>query len=241
MSSSRVPHLNRARAAPAGHDEHRRRRGGHQDIPGRAGRTARTGSAGGAFLRRTCYSRDLTSNEKTKRASKPDSVRRLRDVAIIYLGRRSPVGSSTLPAASDRFTMEPIRETGRLSLLIWACWRWGLPCHDRRRPRGALLPHHFTLTGGKVENFQTECDRCHHESTIRRFKRSRRLRSGRRFHLGGVFSVALSLGSRRVGVTNHRALPSPDFPPADSMVMQAITFARFVLRAICDSAWTRPA
>jgi hypothetical protein len=29
---------------------------------------------------------------------------------------------------------------------------------------------------------------------------------------GGVFSVALSLGSRRVGVTNHRALPSSDFP-----------------------------
>ncbi len=30
---------------------------------------------------------------------------------------------------------------------------------------------------------------------------------------GGFFSVALSLGSRRVGVTNHRALPSSDFPP----------------------------
>jgi hypothetical protein len=37
--------------------------------------------------------------------------------------------------------------TGRPPLLIWACWRWGLPCHDRHRPRGALLPHHFTLTG----------------------------------------------------------------------------------------------
>jgi hypothetical protein len=32
---------------------------------------------------------------------------------------------------------------------------------------------------------------------------------------GGIFSVALSLGSRRVGVTNHRALPSSDFPHAD--------------------------
>jgi len=31
--------------------------------------------------------------------------------------------------------------------------------------------------------------------------------------VGGIFSVALSLGSRRVGVTNHRALPSSDFPP----------------------------
>ncbi len=29
-----------------------------------------------------------------------------------------------------------------------------------------------------------------------------------------MFSVALSRGLRRVGVTNHRALPSSDFPPA---------------------------
>ncbi len=32
-------------------------------------------------------------------------------------------------------------------------------------------------------------------------------------NIGGIFSVALSLGSRRVGVTNHRTLPSSDFPP----------------------------
>ena len=37
-------------------------------------------------------------------------------------------------------------EAGRLSLLIWACWRWGLPCRGCHQPRGALLPHHFTLT-----------------------------------------------------------------------------------------------
>jgi len=30
---------------------------------------------------------------------------------------------------------------------------------------------------------------------------------------GGIFSVALSRGSRRVGVTNHRTLSSSDFPP----------------------------
>ena len=50
-------------------------------------------------------------------------------------------------------------------------------CH----PRGALLPHLFTLTG------------------IRR-------------RLGGMFSVALSVGSRPPGVTWHPALWSPDFP-----------------------------
>ena len=28
---------------------------------------------------------------------------------------------------------------------IWSCSRWGLPCRLRRRKRGALLPHRFTL------------------------------------------------------------------------------------------------
>jgi len=48
--------------------------------------------------------------------------------------------------------------------------------------RGALLPHPFTLTGG-------------------------------RSRLGGLLSVALSVGSRLPGVTWHPALWSPDFPP----------------------------
>jgi len=29
---------------------------------------------------------------------------------------------------------------------IWSCSGWGLPCHACYQPRGALLPHHFTLT-----------------------------------------------------------------------------------------------
>ncbi len=88
--------------------------------------------------------------------------------AIIYLGRRSPVGSSTLPAAFEcriansqwrvmyihppnGLTPSAFVETGRLSLPIWACWRWGLPCRDCHQPRGALLPHHFTLTERNVK------------------------------------------------------------------------------------------
>ena len=35
---------------------------------------------------------------------------------------------------------------------------------------------------------------------------------------GGLLSVALSLTSRPVGVTHHRALRSPDFPPATATV-----------------------
>src|SRR5271170_5535506 len=66
---------------------------------------------------------------------------------------------------------------------IWSCSRWGLPCRWCCHPRGALLPHHFTLAG-------TAC------AALRRY-----------------LSVALSVGSRPPGVTWHRALWSPDFPP----------------------------
>jgi hypothetical protein len=66
---------------------------------------------------------------------------------------------------------------------IWSCSRWGLPCHACYQPRGALLPHHFTLT-----------------CTARK-------------QPGGIFSVALSMGSRPPGITWHLALWSPDFPP----------------------------
>jgi hypothetical protein len=36
--------------------------------------------------------------------------------------------------------------------------------------------------------------------------------------LGGLLSVALSLALRPVGVTHHRVLRSPDFPPAASVI-----------------------
>ena len=35
-------------------------------------------------------------------------------------------------------------------LPIWSCSEWGLPCHGCYQPRGALLPHHFTLTGAEA-------------------------------------------------------------------------------------------
>ncbi len=50
---------------------------------------------------------------------------------------------------------------------------------------GALLPHHFTLTCGLDASSP----------------------------IGGIFSVALSVGSRRPGITWRPALWSPDFPP----------------------------
>jgi len=69
---------------------------------------------------------------------------------------------------------------------IWPCSRWGLPCRPCYQGRGALLPHRFTLAG--------PC----------------RLRTK---DLGGLLSVALSVGSRPPGVTWHLIRRSPDFPP----------------------------
>ena len=55
---------------------------------------------------------------------------------------------------------------------------------------GALLPHRFTLTEGKYEAA------CRSSPSH-----------------GGLFSVALSLGSPPLDVIQHPALWSPDFPP----------------------------
>src|ERR1700761_1919398 len=68
---------------------------------------------------------------------------------------------------------------GAACLPIWACSRWGLPCRWCCHPRGALLPHHFTLTGAAY-------------TALRRY-----------------LSVALSVGSRLPGVTWHLALAEP--------------------------------
>ena len=97
-------------------------------------------------------------------------------------------------------------EAGRLSLLIWACWRWGLPCRRGHPRRGALLPHLFTLTGESPLTGLTR--RAEPELALR-------AQSGMRI-AGGVFSVALSLGSRRVAVSHHRARSSSDFPPGQT-------------------------
>ena len=127
--------------------------------------------------------------------------KRARRVATIHLGPSLPTGSCALPGAGS--------EPGRLSPPTWACWRWGLPCHDRHRSCGALLPHHFTLTGRETSRqpkVESPKPVDFSVTTFRPFDSS---------GSGGVVSVALSRGSRRVGVTNHRTLSSSDFPPVN--------------------------
>ena len=72
---------------------------------------------------------------------------------------------------------------GSSSSLTWPCSGWGLPCDPCHQGSGALLPHRFTLA------------------------------CAARAAIGGLLSVALSVASRRPGVTRHPALRSSDFPP----------------------------
>ena len=69
--------------------------------------------------------------------------------------RRCLYGHSSGTIVADRLT-RPTRMAmrkhicrhlmARPAIPIWSCSRWGLPCRVRCRPRGALLPHPFTLT-----------------------------------------------------------------------------------------------
>ncbi len=69
----------------------------------------------------------------------------------------------------------------------WPCSGCGLPCDSCCQKPGALLPHPFTLA----------CAPAHHNQ----------------WAIGGLLSAALSVASRRPGVTRHPALRSSDFPP----------------------------
>ncbi len=121
---------------------------------------------------------DRRSCSDRKKGSRPLS--RVLSWAVIPLGCASPRTSSDLPGSPCGPHVAAI---GTARSPIWSCSRWGLPCHECYHPRGALLPHHFTLTG-------TAC------ALLRRY-----------------LSVALSVGSRPPGVTWHLVLWSPDFPP----------------------------
>ena len=82
----------------------------------------------------------MRGDRGARKGSRP--ISRVLSWVTIPLGPLSPAASSSLPGSHARTT--------RCRLLcdfpIWPCSRWGLPCHACYHARGALLPHHFTLT-----------------------------------------------------------------------------------------------
>ena len=119
-----------------------------------------------------------------KRAYKPDSVpRRERRAAAISLVPPSPAGSCSLPGDSGRAPRSAPESGVRPS--IWPCSERGLPAFRLAPESGALLPHLFTLACASRE----------------------------REAIGDLVSVALSVASLRLGVTQRSARRSPDFPP----------------------------
>ncbi len=86
-----------------------------------------------------------------KRGSRP--VSRVLSWATIPLGRTSPHASSNLPEG----WRGPRRTPCGACLPIWSCSRWGLPCRCCCQPRGALLPHRFTLTTPALRQRSAVC------------------------------------------------------------------------------------
>ena len=62
--------------------------------------------------------------------------------------------SSVMSVAKHLIATYPNSPAGRSHRVpIWSCSEWGLPCHNCYQLRGALLPHHFTLTRPKTWRF----------------------------------------------------------------------------------------
>jgi len=62
-----------------------------------------------------------------------------------------------------------IRHGSRHWIPIWSCSEWGLPCHLCYHRRGALLPHHFNLTGPAGLRRCIFCDTFHRFTPSRRY------------------------------------------------------------------------
>src|SRR5271165_6963343 len=110
------------------------------------------------------------------------------DVTAIPLGRPSPGASSNQPERQGQRMRPRLTPEGAKRIApIRSCSRRGLPCRRRCRPRGALLPHPFTLTHAPD------------------------LAAG---WMGGLLSVALSLGSPPPDVIRRRIRLEPGLSSA---------------------------
>ena len=124
---------------------------------------------------------------------------------------------SSLAAPGRHRTRSLLRP--RISLPIWSCSVWGLPCPRRYRRSGALLPHHFTLTPAGLA---VQANLLGH--------------SGSPSEEGVAEAVcflwhwpSMSLNAHVPDVIRHTALRSSDFPPPAVPVSRASGSDRPVL------------
>ncbi len=117
---------------------------------------------------------------------------------IIYLGTPLLTHSSSLPESQRD---EPSRGNGEpLPSSLFGLAPDGVyQATAVTCNAGGLLPHLFTLTSNRHRGDDQ----------------------------GGLFSVALSLASRPVGVTDHPVLWSPDFPLVDHSTSDHLTNSDF--------------
>ena len=109
------------------------------------------------------------------------SISRVLSRATIHLGRSSPIASSGLPGSGADHTLRPLFGLAPGGVYL---------AEAVARPRGALLPHPFTLTNRSTNGLAS---------------------AG---YGGGLLSAALAVGSHPPGVTWRPVLWSPDFPHA---------------------------
>ena len=129
---------------------------------------------------------------------------RLRRMTIIPLGPALLAGSSGLPGGFGRAVLAPRRSAPPYLALL----RAGFCLPPAFHRRGALLPHLFTLTRLRLAlpgSAQRQPLLMTKPALTERPKRER---------TGGIFSVPLSFGLPRPGVTRRTALRSSDFPPS---------------------------
>jgi len=147
-------------------------------------RRPRDAPRGTNVLAPMCFrrSRAMAADES---ACKPDSVPDLAARARpSFSGCRCRQPLAAYPQARTGRPLAPAQVGGRSLRPFWPCSGWGLPSRPSHLGRWWSLTPPF------------------HPYRL----------AGRNRRPGGLFSVALSRGSPRVGVTHHPALWSPDFP-----------------------------
>jgi hypothetical protein len=108
---------------------------------------------------------------------------RLPGSAVIHLGPTLPPASSDLPESGRDVCRREQDGRPAVRFPIWSCSAWGLPC----------------LTPSPVE-------RCALTAPFHPYRPTRR-------STGGMLSVALSVASPRLAVSEHATRWSSDFPP----------------------------